>query len=225
MTCIFTPWLRIGRRPGSASKGRDHAPLVPFAGGDYSRRPRLHTYHPLFLGLGIAFDFLETPDTAFLLTGHPAYDGDLLGDLTDRILIVNIDVTVTPGTEFTYYGEPDGCSEPADVRYYFETNTSGAFEETDYWWSLGSPELDFLNGPGAVLFIQPMSAPQFWVDAEGHPGNIDAAHELAFNAAVRDVRTIGLSFGGGCQYGNGVGIQPGTGSGYFKLNAFVAQAP
>jgi len=64
-----------------------------------------------------------------------------------------------------------------------------------------------------------MSAPSLWFDSEGHPGS---DHAAAFTAAVANVRRIGLTFGGGCSYQNGVGIVPGTGSGYFRLAGFVA---
>lgn len=193
---------------------------------EYHIRPRLRGSHPDFVPHltppGIAFDFLETPDTAFLVTTHHHYDGDLLGDLTGKTLAALIDVEVTPGTQFTYFGAPHGCSEPADLRYYFETDTSGRFEETDYWWSLGAPDLEFLS-LGQILFVAPGgSYPGAWLDDKGHPGDFDIAHELAFNAAARDVRKIGFSFGGGCSRGNGVGIVPGTGSGYFTLGGFDA---
>ena len=39
----------------------------------------------------------------------------------------------------------------------------------------------------------------------------------AFAAAVKDVKTIGLSFGGGCYFENGVGIGLNSGSGFFRL--------
>lgn len=45
-------------------------------------------------------------------------------------------------------------------------------------------------------------------------------HLAAFNAALRNVKAMGLSFGGGCFFENGVGIQPGSGSGFFRLQDF-----
>ncbi|HEX6189623.1 MAG TPA: hypothetical protein VFZ40_16205 [Pyrinomonadaceae bacterium] len=192
---------------------------------DYTHRPHLRGRHPYFLAPeSIAFDFLLKPNTAFLVTSHPHYDGELLGDMTGRNLVAFLDVSVTPGTEFMYFGEPDGCPEPADVRYYFETDTSGKFEETDYWWSPGGVDLDSLTGPGGLLYISGFFA-SGWEDYFGHPATLDAAHEEAFQRAVQDVRSIGLSFGGGCSRGNGVGIVPGTGSGYFILGHFEAYYP
>ena len=175
---------------------------------------RLRTTLPYLLtGGGIAFDFLETPDTAGLLTRHPFYDGVLLGDMTDKSVAVGLGLEVTPGTEFTYYGEPHLCTEPADVRLYFETDHHGPlFDETDYWWSVSSPDLGSFR---FLVLVAPMSLTRAWVDAKGHLASMDEAHELAFKEAVRNVKVMGLSFGGGCGFGNGVGIRPGTGSGYF----------
>jgi hypothetical protein len=45
-------------------------------------------------------------------------------------------------------------------------------------------------------------------------------YAAAFQQAVKDVQMIGVSFGGGCFFENGVGIQPGTGSGSFRLMDF-----
>src|SRR2546421_8406117 len=84
---------------------------------------------------GIGFDFLYTPDTALLGTSHPSYRNDLWGDMTGKSVSATVGVTVTGNPAFTYYGEPDGCGTPASVRFYFQTNTSGKFEYTDYWWS------------------------------------------------------------------------------------------
>ena len=185
---------------------------------EYHRGRLRATRLPYRVTEGIAFDFLETPVTASLVTPHHSYEGDLLGDLSGKILQAVVEIEVTPGTEFTYSGDPDACGDPANVRFYFETDTSGRFEETDYWWSNLHPRLDTLTDQ--LIMIFPMSFPSLWSDDKGHLGSTDPAHEAAFADAVRNVRRIGLSFGGGCSHGNGVGIRPGTGSGYFNLKGF-----
>ncbi|MGZ8845154.1 MAG: hypothetical protein ACXW3C_01685 [Pyrinomonadaceae bacterium] len=165
--------------------------------------------------------FLETPDTAFLLTSHHSYEGDLLGDMTGKIIQAVVKIEASPTAEFTYYGEPDACGEPASVRFCFETDTREKFRETDYWWSTVSPELQSLNGHNLII-IFPMSFPSGWSDYNGHFASSDPAHEAAFAVVVGNVKKIGLSFGGGCFFANGVGIRPGTGSGFFNLKAFIA---
>jgi hypothetical protein len=168
---------------------------------------------------GIGFDFLNTPDTALLGTSHPSYKDDLIGDMTGETLSARVGVTVTPGTQFTYFGQPDGCGSPANVRFYFETDTSGKFEYTDYWWS--NPvhaDLEDLKNFGDQTLSVNMD-PAMWSDWNGQFGTTDPA---AFAAAVKNVKFVGLSYGGGCFFENGVGIAPGSGSGYFRLMDFTA---
>ena len=188
---------------------------------DYNRIQTHPARLPYKVPGGIGFDFLNTPDTALLVTSHPSYKGDLLGNMTGKGLSAIVGVTVTPGTVFTYYGEPDGCGRPANVRFYFETNTSGKFEETDYWWSNPtSVDLQALEAGDAALTAA-LSDPTQWSDYYGHFGS-DPLYNAAFNQAVKDVQAIGLSFGGGCFFENGVGINAGSGSGYFRLMDFTA---
>jgi hypothetical protein len=189
---------------------------------DYNRIQTHPARVPSKVPLGIAFDFLFTPDTALLATTHSSYNNDLLGDLTGKSLSATVGVTVTAGTVFTYFGEgtpSNPCGRPANVRFYFQTNTSGKFEETDYWWSNPvSVDLQALTF-GDVTISTTFSGSQ-WSDFFGHFGS-DPVYAAAFAAAVKDVQMIGLSFGGGCFFENGVGIVPGTGSGSFRLMDFT----
>jgi hypothetical protein len=56
-----------------------------------------------------------------------------------------------------------------------------------------------------------------WSDFFGHFGN-EPAFSAGFTAAVSNVTTIGLSFGGGCFFENGVGTTDGSGT--FTLDSF-----
>lgn len=180
---------------------------------------------------GIAFDFLYSPDTALLITGHPSYRGDLLGDLSSKSAIsARVGVTVTPATDFDYYGEPDGCdngTNGANVRFFFQTQTTGPFNPMDYWWA-NSPtshrQLQDLKDFGDFTITNSF-LPSEWSDWDGHFATQDAAHLAAFDAAKHNVKAMGLSFGGGCFFENGVGIHPGTGSGFFRLMDFSVTPP
>lgn len=164
---------------------------------------------------GIGFDFLFTPDTALLTTDHPSYRGTLLGDLKDKLLSAKIKVNVAPATTlFQYFGQgtsANPCLTPASVRFFFQGNTNGPFAYTKYWWSTPvSVQLaNLADGIPKTIMVHVQSG--LWSD---YNGQFDAA---GFDAAAKDVQTIGLSFGGGCFFENGVGIVPGTGSGSFQL--------
>src|SRR2546423_2645160 len=192
---------------------------------DYNRVQTHPARVPTKIPGGIAFEFLNTPDTALLATSHPSYNGTLLGDLTGKSVFANVGVSVSPDTVFTYYGEgtpSNPCGRPANVRLYFQTDTGGKFEETDYWWSNPvSVDLDTLKGMGNNGQF-PLSAPldpSQWSDYNGHFGS-DPNYTAAFNSAVADVQLIGVSFGGGCFFENGVGVSQGGGT--FRLMDFNA---
>ncbi len=180
---------------------------------------------------GIGFDFLFTPDTALLITAHPSYRGDLLGDLSsDTMITAKVGVTVTTNTVFTYYGEPDACDggvNKANVRFFFQTQTTGPFSETDYWWSNSATShayLRDLKASGDMTITNTFSGAE-WSDFYGHLGD-DPAYAAAFDAALHNVKAIGLSFGGGCFFENGVGIDPNSGgSGYLRVMDFSVDPP
>jgi hypothetical protein len=187
---------------------------------DYNRNHTHPARVPEKIPGGIAFEFLDAPDTALLATSHPSYRGELLGNLSGKSISATVGVSVTPLTDFDYFGEPDACGRPANVRLYFETNTSGKFEETDYWWSNPvSVDLEDLKDFGDTTLSQTLASPSMWSDYFGHNGG-DPLYTAAFINATKDVQLIGVSFGGGCFFENGVGINPGTGSGKFRLMDF-----
>jgi len=183
-------------------------------------------------GKGVQFAFLDRPDTIILLTDHPAYKGRLLGDLTGKTLSATVGADVTAGTQFTYFGEPDGSGKPANVRLYFETDLSlGPIVcpcqdkgWSSFWYS--NPmrlDLEALKA-GPVTLSVPLDPTQ-WADGQEVPATADAAHLSDFAQAVAHVDHIGLTFGGGRHFHNGVGIVPGTGSGSFLLLAYEATVP
>ena len=186
---------------------------------DYNRIQTHPARVPYKVPGGIAFDFLNRPDTAQLGTSHPSYRGDLIGNMTGKMLSATVGVTVLPGTIFTYYGQPDPCNRPADVRFYFQTDTSGKFEQTDYWWSnpVSIRLQDLLLTD--LTMSELMADGSKWSHYYGGSGN-DPAFNAKFNAAVADVKFVGLSFGGGCFFANGVGVANGGGS--FRLMDFSA---
>ena len=180
-----------------------------------------------FKGGAVGFEFLERPDTSFLITDHAAYKKKLFGDQTGKSLVARVTVAVTPGTEFQYWGEPDGSGRAANVRLYFETakllgtpqpppSTQGF---SSFWWSFPiSVDLADLMDGEANLTV-PLE-PGLWLDCQNLSGDSDDAHRDFFAAAIAQIDMVGLSFGGGYFFHNGLGIVPGTGSGSFRLLSY-----
>ena len=178
---------------------------------------------------GVAVPFLDRPDMIFLLTESPAYRGRVLGDLTGATIAATVGVDVSPGTQFSYFGEPDGSGVGATVRLYIETDTSlGEITcpcqdkgNASFWYSAPLRlELSSLVGGARTLSV-PL-VPSMWADAQERPGDADAQQAAWFASAISDVDHVGLSFGGGRHFHNGVGVVSGTGGGLFILHSFTA---
>ena len=161
--------------------------------------------------------FTNQPNTALLVTDQPAQWGSLLGDLTGKTLSASFTISgLNAGATFSYYEEPTCGGTTSYVRYFFETSNAGGFAYTHYWWS--NPVSAPLTGNGGPVALTSVPLdPSAWSDWNGQFGTTDPA---AFAAAVSNVTMIGLSFGGGCFFENGVGTSDGSGT--FTLNTYTA---
>ena len=167
-----------------------------------------------------AFNFAVPDKTRLLFNGK---DQALLGDKSASTMSASFTVAGVTGN-FTYSGQgtaSNNCTGPltaANVRLYFESIPPGTkFAFTNYWWSNPTTALlaNNLNGSLSVS----VADPTMWSDWDGKFGNQDAATTAAFNAAAANVTAVGLSFGGGCFFENGVGTTDGSGS--FTLTSFA----
>jgi len=176
-------------------------------------------------GSGIAsLDFTMEDNTALLVTRQKAQYPTLLGDLShDSTISTRFDITNVTGL-FTYYGEPSCGPTPqeggveANFRFYFQTDNSGGFDETHYWWSnpVSWPLLDPSSNEQNQTISNSLNG-AFWTDYFGHSG-ADPLYAAGFQAAISNVTVIGLSFGGGCFFENGVGTTDGSGT--FTIDSF-----
>lgn len=159
---------------------------------------------------GVAtFDFTSQTNTALLVTDHGS--SPLLGNDQGRTISATFDIS--GASAFTYFGEGDPinpCPGPANVRLFFES-TGGGFAFTNFWWS----DTAFAVLSNGTMTISANASPVGWSDWDG---KLAEANVDAFNAAASDVTLIGLSFGGGCFFENGVGTVDGAGT--FTLDSF-----
>jgi hypothetical protein len=102
---------------------------------------------------------------------------------------------------------------PANVRLYFERSNAGGFDYTHYWWS--NPASQTLAD--GTWTVTANVLPAEWSDWNGQFGTTVPAE---FAKAAGKVTRIGLSFGGGCFFENGVGTLDGSGT--FTLNSYTA---
>src|SRR5579862_9227531 len=71
--------------------------------------------------------------TALLITTQGSDKSTLLGNDGNKTLNASFTISGLTGS-FTFGGEPY-CGTTAYVRYFFQTNHAGGFDETHYWWS------------------------------------------------------------------------------------------
>ena len=154
-----------------------------------------------------SFNFQQNVYTAQLLTSAKA----LTGDLTGRTVNATLTVTGVTGTFVDQNG--GGCTpDNQTVRFFFSTP---GFAYTNYWWS--NPISMTLTGDGTATLSVPLT-PSQWSDWNGQNGASSPSVTAGFNAAVAKVNQIGLSFGGGCFFENGVTTSDGSGT--FALTGF-----
>lgn len=151
------------------------------------------------------FDFLDTPTTSYLLNNQIA------SDLTGKTLTATFSVDGS-GTMFS---NPDGGAGSATVRFFFQTSNAGGFDETDYWWS-NSVSAVLTVGAGGTITAS-LGGPATWSDFYGHYST-DPLYAAGFAAAASNATYVGLSFGGGFFFANGVGVAGGTAT--FHLSDF-----
>ncbi|HYM96195.1 MAG TPA: hypothetical protein VET26_02745 [Candidatus Sulfotelmatobacter sp.] len=166
-------------------------------------------------GSGIAsFNFTDQPSTALLVTKHGSAKGASLGDLTGKTITATFEISGA-NTPFIYFGEPSCGTNNSTVRLFFLTSNAGGFDETHYWWS-NPTSFVLSNTSSAITLTASLGDPSSWSDFFGHFG--DDPGFPGFTNAVSNVTTIGLSFGGGCFFENGVGTVDGSGT--FTLDSF-----
>jgi len=165
--------------------------------------------------------------TSFLTT---TTDTNLLGNITGKTITATLSVVAFFGTEFGYGGMLNSRGDgpgwntgtmPANCRIFLTTypgtysNTYADAHANDFWWTHeGVAVIDDMTG---TVTITATLDPAQWSNASGQ---FDAT---AFNAAITNVRQIGLAFGGGSFFDVGVGVLQDTGSASFYLNSFTVQ--
>lgn len=141
-------------------------------------------------------------------------DTNILGDLAGKTLLATLEISVIGNPIFVYGGQGDwnNCpSPPANARLYFSTNAAGfnlqesVQHENGYWWS--HTGVVIISATTGLATISDTFAPEHWSNANGHAANENQAYTDAFNAAIANVRQIGVACSGACFFDVGVAIQ------------------
>ena len=180
----------------------------------------LSSRHADAMGGLASFTFTAAPDTALLAIDRTVYRSlterteDPHASILGRLIVAHF--AVTGADSFNYWGEgtPDNpCSTPATVRFYFNTNGAAAYGTANdwyskYWWSNGTGYQMLANGD---FWLFAWVTPDNWSNWNGQKGT---DRPDGFAAAASNPDLLGVSFGGGCFFENGVGA---TGNATFTL--------
>lgn len=131
---------------------------------------------------------------------------------------------LSPCPTTTFAGNPNGnaCGTTNTVRLFFHSTGTNSFP-TQYWWSNPSSYTIITGGTlGTTMQIGPVPmSGASWSDFFGKFGT--GAGAAGFADAIQNIKDIGLSFGSGCFFANGVGIDAATGTANFELlNYYVS---
>ncbi|HEV2120460.1 MAG TPA: hypothetical protein VGS11_10220 [Candidatus Bathyarchaeia archaeon] len=160
---------------------------------------------------------------------------------SSNTITATFDVPATLATLATFVGNPNGnaCGPSTSVRLFFQSTgtgnpgsitgpapNNGGFE-TKFWWSntgtvattvASGSHYNFVNGGtgGTITLSVPLNGAD-WSDFYGHFGT--GSYGANFNAALGAISFIGLSFGSGCFFANGVGVTGGSAT--FELTSYT----
>lgn len=131
---------------------------------------------------------------------------------------------LSPCPTTAFLGNPNGnaCGTANTVRLFFHSTGTNSFP-TQYWWSNPSSYTITTGGTlGTTMHIGPVPMNgASWSDFFGKFGT--GAGASGFADAIQNIKDIGLSFGSGCFFANGVGTDAATGTANFELlNYYVA---
>jgi hypothetical protein len=183
-------------------------------------------------GGNASFQFISGTFTALLVTTSSAFTGDLSGK--------TVSVTVSWSQTGGFYDQNNGGCQPdlQSTRLYFEspsaagpsTGSPPAGFYTQFWWSNpdsiqpSPPDSVTLAGDSggpvamSVSLSYPLTAKHNWSDWNGKFNDDSPPVTEGFIEATKHVQMIGLSFGGGCFFENGVSTNDG---GNFTMTDFT----
>jgi hypothetical protein len=151
----------------------------------------------------VTFSFGANTYTALVATS----DKSLTGNLTNGTLT---DTVSWSGVTGTFQEQNGGGCLPDNqfVRLYF---ASPGFAFTNFWWS-NPVHVDLTGTSGTGTMTVSLADPGQWSDFNGQVGNSSPDVTAGFFAAVAKVSAVGISFGGGCFFENGVTTSDGSGA-------------
>lgn len=140
-------------------------------------------------------------------------------DLSDKVITATMHITCSDVAALDFEAREQPDANPF-VRLFIQSTTPEGWSCDDYWWSNGigySAYLEDLTGVAVTISV-PLD-PECWSDIWSHFGTYDADHLAGFADAIANAQEIGLSFGGGSWFANGVALTSGDAT--FELLSYT----
>jgi hypothetical protein len=161
---------------------------------------------------------------------------------TTNTITATFTIAVTPSdgnTLVSFYGNPDGGNPSySAVRLFIQANLpndhsskctaygngnglTGTKNTNNYWWA---DDAQYTFNPvsptaGTVTLTAPLGSP--WSDICGNSNFGLTGPTTGFLSALSHIKYVGLSFGSGSFYSNGLGVDGTTGTATFTLTSFT----
>ncbi len=177
---------------------------------------------------GVEFDM---PDAT---SSSPTFVNYLLNTYTVSLteastISATIIVETSAGTP-TFQGNPLWTAEygsgitPASVRLFIQSNLptmksgTGYGDLYNYWWA--DIQAYIFNSGSNTMTMTVTFNPADWSSIYGLHGNYNSSVNKAFSSALSNIKYVGLSFGSGSFFADGVGVDGNTGSATFQLISY-----
>ena len=223
--CVAAAGLAAcGATPSSPSTGSGSSAEVAAAGSSLSMASSQWTFRfspgmpatPSPSDNGWQFAFPGSNGVHYLTTGQRP-------PTASQSITASIAIETTGSPFFEYHTEAaNTCDSPAAVRLFFQRrgddmSGDGAFEFYRWW----SNPVAYQLGSGLISLTGDLTDASQWTSVFGQSGA--GANETAFRAALADLGAVGFTFGGGCFFGHGVYVTPGSGQAIFKASRYVIE--
>jgi hypothetical protein len=130
-------------------------------------------------------------------------------------LVIEASVEADPNIVFDYRTDPDNtCDAPAAMHPFIWANGNDPFGEFSRWWAV---DVSFVLAPGSSILSIPLQ-PESWLSVFGKHGDASLAATTGFHQAIKNVSSLGLTFGGGCWLGHGIRVSDGNAR--FSLSSY-----
>lgn len=211
--------LLIGSTPAAAGTGWTEFVYNPSGHALMPMQP------PEVLQNSVRIDFVPGQFVALLTTSDSSLTGDLSGTtLTDLVSVQDVTGSVvdqnnggcTPDSPFVrfYFTSPAGSGtsfpEPGQPLFHGGGGTPAGFY-SKFWWS-NPVHVNLVPGTLNVPMSVAVGDATQWSDWNGQVANSSPDVTARFNDAIQHVQSVGLSFGGGCFFENGVSVDSGGGA-------------